>query len=142
MSSKLEYKSTASAAREEAEMMLAVPYHEVREGKVYNEYGEVAILVSTGYGAGWSTWNDTPVGHTPLEFSEPIVLALLNGKIALPEELDEYYGITEDDDDSPYLYYNGTLDCEIVWVRPGTPYRIVEYDGAETIEINPTMSMA
>lgn len=26
--------------------------------KYYNQNGELAVLISPGFGAGWSTWND------------------------------------------------------------------------------------
>jgi hypothetical protein len=29
----------------------------IKEGRVYNEKNEFAILLSPGYGAGWSTWD-------------------------------------------------------------------------------------
>lgn len=36
-----------------------------KNGKVYNEQGEVAVLYSPGYGAGWSTWNPHDCLFTP-----------------------------------------------------------------------------
>jgi hypothetical protein len=29
----------------------------IKNGKVYNNKGEVAVAISEGYGAGWTTWN-------------------------------------------------------------------------------------
>jgi len=85
--------------------------------KLYNEKGEVAVAVSIGFGAGWSTWGD--VSPLDKEFNELI----LNGDFETAEKLAKEKG----------FYAGGLSDCKIVWLEKGTKFRIDEYDGAESI---------
>lgn len=87
--------------------------------KLYNENGQVAVAVSIGFGAGWSTWNDA----SPLDkkYNELI----LNKKFDEAEELAKKDG----------YYFGGLRDCIIKWLDVGTTFRINEYDGRETLEI-------
>lgn len=81
--------------------------------------GEVAVLVSRGYGTGW--------GSNGLNVFEPeIVEAILEGKSDRDIE-----AIAKDIYPNEYL---GGLDGLVVqWVPVGTRFRIEEYDGAESL---------
>jgi len=88
--------------------------------------GMVAVLVSPGYGAGWSTWGKSSLREQKL-FCPRMVLALESGaskaellKIATEEFPEEYSG--------------GVEQLLVEWVREGEPIRIDEYDGSERIE--------
>lgn len=82
----------------------------------------VGILVSKGYGAGWSTWN---VEVDPC--NKELVELFVNGasdedKLAKAKEI------------YPDAYAGGLLDCEVVMVDEGAIFKINEYDGFESIE--------
>lgn len=99
--------------------------------------GKVAVLVSPGFGAGWSTWSSIRGHGTDLVF-EPTVAALVEDRDAgnitdeqLVELVEAYcektYGKNE-------VYCGGVEDLKIVWVPEGTLFKINEYDGSESIE--------
>jgi endo-1,4-beta-mannosidase len=81
--------------------------------------GKVAVAVSGGFGAGWSTWNDAD----PMDarFNQLFLDGKYGEAAALCKKLDLGYG-------------KGAYDVEIIWVPVGTEFRITEYDGSESIE--------
>ncbi len=81
--------------------------------------GKVAVAVSYGYGAGWSTWND--VNPMDAEFNQ----LFLDGKLIEVCELAKQRDI----------YTGGIEDIEIVWVSEGERFEITEYDGSESLNI-------
>ncbi len=89
--------------------------------KYYNDKGEVAVLVSGGYGAGWFTWNT----DEQLLFSPELVQAILD---ETPRK--ELEAIAKKL--FPDSYCGGADQLHIEWVKPGTRFRIEEYDGAES----------
>lgn len=86
--------------------------------KLYNEAGEVAVAVSFGFGAGWSSW--TGVDPMDAKYNK----LFLEGNVAEVVRLCEEAG----------SYGGGAEDVSLVWVKPGTEFIITEYDGAESIE--------
>ena len=80
--------------------------------------GKVAVAVSYGYGAGWSTWN----GINPMDARFNTLF--LNG------EIDEIKKICEEED---LGYAGGAEDVTIEWIPVGIKFVIEEYDGAESI---------
>jgi hypothetical protein len=95
------------------------------------ENGQVAVLYSPGWGAGWYTWNK----NEALLF-DPILVELVKLK-------NDYSG----DDVSPIVnriikraeeiepggYFGGAVDLDIYWTPEGTQFFMEEYDGAESI---------
>ena len=81
--------------------------------------GKVAVAVSYGFGAGWSTWAD--VDPMDARFNQLFLDGKHDEAAALCDELELGYS-------------GGARDVEIVWVPVGTEFRITEYDGAEGIE--------
>ena len=80
---------------------------------------KLAVLVSPGYGAGWSSWN---TDHPDCLFNPTIVQWVLNGKNGdVPEVCGEDF------------YYGGARDLVVHWVPVGTKFKIDEYDGNESI---------
>ena len=77
--------------------------------------GIVAVAVSYGYGAGWSTWND--IDPMDARFNQ----LFLDGKA------DEVVRICEKEE---LGYAGGAADVSIEWVPVGTKFVIEEYDGA------------
>jgi hypothetical protein len=89
------------------------------------ENGHVAVLVSRGYGAGWSTWI---YDYPDCVFDPVIARMILDGaeetEIAVVAE--KRY---------PDAYLGGIDGLSVQWIPIGTRFRIDEYDGAESVEI-------
>jgi hypothetical protein len=81
--------------------------------------GMVAVAVSGGFGAGWSTWNS--IDPMDARFNQ----LFLDGKV------DEVVRICDDED---LGYAGGASGVEIEWIPIGTEFIITEYDGAESLE--------
>lgn len=81
--------------------------------------GKVAVAVSGGFGAGWSTWND--INPMDARFNQ----LFLDGKV------DEVVRICDEEE---LGYAGGAEDVEIEWVPAGTKFIIHEYDGSESLE--------
>jgi hypothetical protein len=87
--------------------------------------GQVAVLVSPGYGAGWSTWAD----HAEAAVYAPDVVAWIEaGKLGDTDAFEKYG------------YTGGLSDVEIQWLPKGTQFIIDECDGSESLTIiEPTL---
>ena len=98
--------------------------------RYYNENGELGVLISVGFGAGWSTWNDTEIAY-----DKRIIEKWLD-KVTSDEMCDyiESLGYR-----SPYM--GGYRDLVLKFIPRGTMFCIHEYDGAESIETPETMCM-
>ena len=88
--------------------------------------GRVAVLVSPGYGAGWSTWADKPEKAV---FSPEIVIWVESGK---PTDVRLK---NEDRWEEEFGYLGGIEDLEIEWLELGTRFTVDEYDGSERLTI-------
>lgn len=86
--------------------------------------GKVAVLVSYGYGAGWSTWN--PDVEEEMIFSPDIVKLVLAGmdKNDIYDKARELW---------PNAYLGGIDGLTVEWIEEGTKFIITEYDGTESI---------
>lgn len=95
----------------------------------YVRDGLVAVLISPGYGAGWSTGaNDE---HREFALYDPGLVELALAK-ATQEKVEEY--IKGKLEPQSYFYTDGWEDIEVAWLKPGTWFRVHEYDGSESIE--------
>lgn len=100
--------------------------------RYYNNDGQLAVLVSHGYGAGWSTWNDEY--GIDLAIDKRVVKVFFEyktfGKKIKHDELRDWL------ESIGYhnVYTGGWEDIRIEWVDKGTMFRISEYDGAESLE--------
>lgn len=93
--------------------------------KRYDENGLVAVLISPGFGAGWSTWSHGQDSEALL-FDSRLVDAVL---AKMPEdEFVEYCRSLGYDQ-----YMGGASDLEVVWLEQGTRFVVEEYDGSESI---------
>jgi len=95
------------------------------EKKVIRD-GNVAVIVSPGFGAGFVTWNDS---ISP--FEPKIVKMVESGKkLEITSEwCKENLGIED-------VYCGGVKDLEIVWIKKGSRFSINEYDGSESLYID------
>lgn len=90
--------------------------------------GSVAVLVSPGFGAGWSTWNSEHA--EALLFHPKLVAWVESGKSAdVDDLLSEILGLPE----GGLPYSGGASDLEIEWLPQGTAFTVHEYDGSESI---------
>ncbi len=92
--------------------------------KVVRE-GLVAVLVSPGFGAGWSSWNP----EIPELLFDPVVVGMVEDGTN-PETITAYCEAKD-----PSGYFGGVTDLEVKWIPVGTQFRIHEYDGSETLEL-------
>ena len=90
--------------------------------------GKVAVIISAGWGAGWSTWH----GHKELIFHPKLVELVESGQhnqdnisTLLIELLSEK--------EAEHVYLGGVEDLTIQWIPEGTKFKIEEYDGSEYI---------
>ena len=86
--------------------------------------GRVAVLVSPGHGAGWSTWN---IENEEILFDPAIVEFVEHNKW---EELEVYVKLKY-----PNIYVGGMQDLQIEWLPEGTEFIIEEYDGSEKLQV-------
>lgn len=93
--------------------------------KLIND-GQAAVIVSPGFGAGWSTWNS--------KYGEKIVFDPVLAQMILDEkgseELNAYAEITY-----PDVYAGGLSEAVVEWVPVGERFTIDEYDGSESLTI-------
>ena len=86
--------------------------------------GKVAVVVSPGFGAGWSTWVSSDMAERAL-FSPEVVAWVEGGKagdIQLPDDL-------------AGAYDGGLQDAVIQWIDAGTAFYVEDYDGHETLRM-------
>lgn len=85
--------------------------------------GKVAVAISRGFGAGWTTWNKD------ISPFEPKVITMIEanrqGEITR-EWCEENLNITG-------AYCGGADELEIEWLPVGEKFYIHEYDGSESI---------
>lgn len=91
--------------------------------------GMVAVLISRGYGAGWSTWNS----EIPELLFHPSLVSLVEaGKQSeITQELCiELLNLPP----NTYIYCGGAGDLQVEWVEEGTQFNVHEYDGYESLQ--------
>ena len=89
--------------------------------KVIRE-GKVGVLVSPGFGAGFSTW-----GYPTEAIFNPTLIELVENEKW--QEAIDYCESTWSDG-----YSGGVQDLRVAWIPEGTKFQITEYDGSESIE--------
>ena len=90
-----------------------------------NENGKVAVLYSPEFGAGWYTWN---LDYPEILFDPAMVKLVEKGQY---DELATYVELKY-----PGIYTGGLHDLKVEWIKEGSLFRVVEYDGCESIEVN------
>lgn len=96
--------------------------------------GKVAVLVSPGYGAGWSTWAYAgDEDNRDFMLFDPTLVAMVERGDSV-EAIESYVTAIH-----PHTYCGGADDLTIEWLPVGTAFRIHEYDGSESVEIRDDM---
>jgi len=109
--------------------------------KVVKE-GKVAVLVSKGWGAGFTTWttNWNPEDKNCLQqLFDPTLVEMCKqlqslkffdrDRTGLLDQMLEYIQKTY-----PKAFVGGIEDLEVEWVPEGSLFRVNEYDGKEEVE--------
>jgi hypothetical protein len=95
--------------------------------------GRVAVLVSPGFGAGFSTWASFTSGRAKefMVFGDENLVRFVEEELF--DEAEEYVTGWFDgaEEDLPYL--GGLRDLKVYWVPEGTKFVIEEYDGSENL---------
>jgi hypothetical protein len=95
--------------------------------------GQVAVLISPGFGAGWSTWNaDSAHNNEDLLFDPWIVDILINKDYSDSEKIERV--LAHCALKYPGAYTGGIKDLTVVWVPKDTAFIVEEYDGSESIK--------
>ena len=115
-------RSPTLSGGELAKVEAAVATAAASNGRVIRD-GMVAVLVSRGFGAGWSSWNS---GHDALLFDPAIVAAIEAG--------DRDAAVARAEVIHPDGYFGGIDGLTVKWLPVGTAFQISEYDGSEGIE--------
>jgi hypothetical protein len=92
--------------------------------------GKVAVLVSPGFGAGWSTWNPECIG---MLFDPEIVEFILRDDYEFAKRFDEIEALCAKK--YPNAYCGGARDLMVAWVPEGAEFVVREYDGNEYLEM-------
>ena len=103
-----------------------------------NEDGKVGVLISGGYGAGWSTWGSNG-DREFLLFDRGLVALALDKESAYENEnqalvdqsfvdVAEYLHVNNRD-----TYTGGWAGVYVKWMNPGTEFMVEEYDGSESL---------
>jgi len=92
--------------------------------------GMVAVCISPGFGAGWSTWEEVS------PFEPKVVDMILAGR---QKDIDKEWCKTQLGLDN--VYCGGAEDLEVVWIKEGEEFYIDEYDGAESIVSNENLTL-
>lgn len=90
----------------------------------YDDQGLVAVLISSGFGAGWSTWAHDGEREALLFDCRLVDYVLSRGSEGL-ETYTEELGYTS--------YTGGAREVRIEWLEQGTRFYVEEYDGSESI---------
>lgn len=94
--------------------------------KYINEDGLVGVIISQGYGAGWSTWR----GNDPF-FAMDKTLVEFALRKAPQHEVEQYIKTVKCED----LYLGAWDYVRVEYLAPGTRFAIVEDDGYERINL-------
>lgn len=87
--------------------------------------GKVAVIISPGFGAGWSTWNKDI--RYALLFDPEIAQAVLDGDMVKVKSIAKRK--------YPSGYFGGADGLTVEWIYKGTIFDIEEYDGSESLHI-------
>lgn len=91
--------------------------------------GKVAVLISRGFGAGWSTWN----GDKKELLFDPEIVSLVEQRRNSEITEDLVKKILKTDD---HVCVLGAKSLSVEWIPVGTSFYINEYDGSESIVTN------
>ncbi len=86
--------------------------------------GKVAVLYSPDFGSGWYSWNQ----NYPEILFDPAMVKLVEKKQY--DELATYVELKY-----PGIFTGGLNQLQVEWIEEGKKFRVVEYDGDESIQV-------
>lgn len=94
--------------------------------------GQVAVLVSHGYGAGWYSWESDEA-----MLFDPVLAEMLDSSHTTTYTYEAFRERLEVVARSRYpnAYIGGVSGLCVHWVPEGVRFRIEEYDGAESLHL-------
>ena len=96
--------------------------------------GKVGVLISTGYGAGWSTWNDDELElATDKRVVEKFLQIKKDNIMQIKKEWESFFAELYPGE---YVCVLGADGLNLNYVEQGSYIKIEEYDGHESLEIN------
>ncbi len=109
-----------------------------KNGKVYNNNNEVAILVTNNWGWGWSSEVD-PDSMCKFLYYPPLINYILDGGNTVDllksgKLSDSGQEIFKDIECESSLFRLGLKNVVVKWIPRGHIFKVSEYDGLETIE--------
>ena len=96
----------------------------------YIKDGMVAVAISPGYGAGWSSWEHNNDLKDTMVFHPDIIKMILDG---MQSQIDSNWLVEHFGKEYENVYTGGAYKLKIDWVPVGTTFRIDEYDGSECV---------
>lgn len=94
--------------------------------------GLVGVLVSPGFGAGWTTWMDDEFREELLYNPTLIRMVEQGDNVEITQELCQHLlGVGED----TYLCVLGRDQLTVEWIPEGAEFILEEYDGAEYLTL-------
>lgn len=100
----------------------------------YIKDGKVGVLVSYGFGAGWSTWNTIDIALDKKVIEKFLEIKDMDNYEEAKFEMEKYMesiGYEE-------VYLGGLDGLTLEMVDEGSAIKINEYDGSESLEIGYT----
>jgi len=92
--------------------------------------GQVAILISPNYGAGWYTWNDSRKKW--MLWHKELVEAIENKNFEKAKRVAKK--ANQEFSNGSDIYLGAIEELQIVWLPKGTLFKVSEYDGSEFIK--------
>lgn len=92
--------------------------------------GKVAVLISPGFGAGWSTWAGDE--YREIALFHPRFVEAHEAGVDLGD-IDAVIAAVTGKDEA--FYSGGWRDIEIVWLDQGTRFLVEDYDGSESLRL-------
>ena len=87
--------------------------------------GQVAVMISPGFGAGWSTWSH--------DHEEEMLFDREMAQAVIEERWDDVESRAKSFGD--YVYTGGIDGLRVEWVPVGQRFRVDEYDGSERLQM-------
>jgi hypothetical protein len=103
----------------------------------YIRDGKVAVLISPGFGSGWSTWN---LNYPQMLFDPVIVEMLLNAKEGEEEFVTGQIEAHVETNYPDASFISALEHLEVQWISVGTEFIVDEYDGNEWIVFKDQMA--
>ena len=90
--------------------------------------GQVAVIYSPGFGAGWSTWNIEYTEYGQELIFDPGLADLIINQRSW-EQIEAYTALKW-----PGVYTGGLEQARVEWIPIGKEFKITEYDGSESLQ--------